>query len=202
MVLRPINYYLGFFWTMKIGYARVSTKSQDLSMQLDDLKAAGCEKIFQDVGSGSKFDRVGLKEVWNILRAGDTLIVWRLDRLGRSFKDLVEQVNKLAEHGVHFKSLKEGSIDTTSPTGELIFHIFAVMAHFERNLIRERVNGGLIAARKRGIALGRPPCKENQKALLVQQAYQQQKLTPKEIQTMFNISKSTFYNYIREAHHD
>ena len=130
---------------MKIGYARVSTDDQNLSLQLDALKEAGCGKIYRDKASGAKAQRPGLQEALEYLREGDTLVVWRLDRLGRSLKHLIETVQVLEERGVGFQSLQE-AIDTTTSGGKLVFHIFGALAEFERNLIRERTNAGLQAA--------------------------------------------------------
>jgi len=149
---------------MKIGYARISTADQSLDLQTDALKAAGCEKIFEDVASGAKDERRGLAEAVEYARAGDVLTVWKLDRLGRSLKHLIETVNQLHEKGVGFKSVQE-SIDTTTSGGKLVFHVFGALAEFERELIRERTNAGLQAARARGRTGGR-----------------KRKLTPKQIE--------------------
>src|SRR5215211_3297359 len=143
---------------MQIGYARVSTDEQTLNLQLDALAAAGCDRLCTDTASGAKADRPGLREALDHLRAGDTLVVWRLDRLGRSLRHLIETVTTLAQRGVGFKSLTE-SIDTTSPGGKLIFHIFGALAEFERDLIRERTRAGLTAARARGRKGGHPRVK-------------------------------------------
>ena len=140
---------------MLIGYARVSTLEQDVSLQTDALQKAGCERIFQDKISGAKSDRPGLQEALNYARKGDSIVVWRLDRLGRSLKHLIETVGELEEQGIGFRSLQE-SIDTTTSGGRLIFHIFGALAEFERNLIRERTIAGLEAARARGRLGGRP----------------------------------------------
>ncbi len=131
---------------MLIGYARVSTQDQHLDLQRDALKAAGCEKVHEDRASGAKTERPGLETALEALRPGDTLVVWRLDRLGRTLPHLIHTVSQLQERGVGFKSLTE-AIDTTSSTGNLVFHIFGAIAEFERNLIRERTQAGLAAAR-------------------------------------------------------
>lgn len=139
---------------MRVGYARVSTQDQRPELQLDALAGAGCEQVFQEKLSGKDRERPELETCLKVLRKGDTLVVWRLDRLGRSLKDLVEIVHALEECGVGFQSLTE-SIDTTSAGGKLIFHVFAALAEFERNLIRERTVAGLAAARARGRKGGR-----------------------------------------------
>ncbi|GAC1456922.1 MAG: recombinase family protein [Chamaesiphon sp.] len=139
---------------MKIGYARVSTEDQTLRLQQDALRAAGCDQLFQDIASGSKTARPGLDDCLAYLREGDTLVVWRLDRLGRSLAHLMETVEDLRERGIGFMSVTEG-FDTTTSGGKLIFHIFGAIAEFERNLIKERTNAGLAAARRRGKVGGR-----------------------------------------------
>src|ERR671918_884190 len=140
---------------MLIGYARVSTQDQTLHLQQDALTKAGCSKIFTDTASGPKAERKGLEEALSYIRGGDTLVVWRLDRLGRSLRDLIATMTMLDERKIGFKSLTE-NIDTTTSGGKLIFHIFGALAEFERNLIRERTNAGLTAARARGRIGGRP----------------------------------------------
>ena len=139
---------------MKIGYARVSTYEQNLDLQIDDLKKNGCEKIYEEKVSGSKADRPILQDMLKNLRNGDILVVWKLDRLGRSLKDLLEIVSGLQNRGVELVSLKE-SIDTTSSTGKLIFSIFGALAEYEKDIIRERTMAGLNSARARGIVGGR-----------------------------------------------
>jgi DNA invertase Pin-like site-specific DNA recombinase len=140
-----------------IGYARVSTLDQSLDLQIDELKAAGCKKIFTDKISGARAERPGLDGCIKTLRGGDTLMVWRLDRLGRSMPHLVTVVTELREKKIGFKSLRDGVIDTTTASGELIFNIFAALAQFDRELIRERTRAGLKAARARGRSGGRKP---------------------------------------------
>src|SRR6476619_1771940 len=140
---------------MDIGYARVSTGEQTLDLQLDALQQAGCGKIYQETASGAKADRPVLEDVLSYLRPGDTLVVWRLDRLGRSLQHLIAVVAGLEERGIGFKSLTE-QIDTTTPGGKLIFHVFGALAEFERDLIQERTQAGLAAARARGRMGGRP----------------------------------------------
>src|SRR5918912_1558549 len=134
---------------MLIGYARVSTDDQNLDLQRDALQNAGCELIFDDMVSGTKAKRPGLEQALSHLRAGDTLVVWRLDRLGRSLKHLIDTVTDLQERGIGFKSLTE-SIDTTTSGGKLVFHIFGALAELRRGVIRERTQAGLQAARTRG----------------------------------------------------
>ena len=138
-----------------LGYARVSTSDQNLSLQTDALTAAGCTRLFTDTASGSKAERPGLTALLDYSRRGDTLVVWRLDRLGRSMSHLIAAVQDLDQRGIGFRSLTE-SIDTVSPGGKLVFHVFGAMAEFERDLIRERTRAGLAAARARGRVGGRP----------------------------------------------
>ncbi|EFY9978557.1 TPA: recombinase family protein [Shigella boydii] len=139
-----------------IGYARVSTAEQDTTLQTDALRNAGCERVFEDTASGAKADRPGLADALAYLRDGDVLVVWRLDRLGRSLPHLIETVGKLEARGVGFRSLTE-NIDTTTPGGRLIFHVFGALGQFERDLIRERTKAGLTAAAARGRKGGRKP---------------------------------------------
>src|SRR5438477_7242237 len=140
---------------MLIGYARVSTQDQTINLQKDALEKIGCSKIFTDTISGATTERKGLDEALEFLREGDTLVVWKLDRLGRTLKHLIETVTDLSQRNISFKSLTE-SIDTTTSNGRLIFNIFASLAEFERDLIRERTKAGLQAARARGRVGGRP----------------------------------------------
>ncbi len=139
---------------MRIGYARVSTEDQSLDLQLDALRQAGCERVFTEKASAGKIQRPGLSEARSHLRPGDILVVWKLDRLGRSVKGLVDLVGELAEQGVQFQSLTDG-IDTTTPHGRFFFHMMASLAQMERELIAERTKAGLDAARKRGRVVGR-----------------------------------------------
>lgn len=142
---------------MKIGYARVSTDVQRMDLQMDALRQAGCDHIFTDQGiSGASTERPGLKQAMDMLQKGDTLVVWRLDRLGRSLVNLVELVSSLGRQGIEFRSLTE-SIDTSSPGGKLLFHMIAALAEFERSLISERTKAGMAAAKLRGKHVGRPP---------------------------------------------
>jgi DNA invertase Pin-like site-specific DNA recombinase len=185
---------------MLIGYARISTHEQTLNLQQDALQKAGCSKIFTDTASGAKTERNGLEEALNYGRKGDTLVVWRLDRLGRSLPHLITTMTDLEERGIGFKSLTE-NIDTTTSGGKLIFHIFGALAEFERNLIRERTIAGLTAARARGRRGGRP------KALTVKQRSIAQELYEKrhpiaEICHTLKVSKATLYRYIKTRQRD
>ena len=141
---------------MKLGYARVSTDDQETHLQIDALEGVGCERIYQEKASGSKADRPQLTRMLDNARKGDVVIVWKLDRLGRSLLQLIETVNLLSERGVELRSLNENLIDTTTPSGKLIFGVFGLMAEFERDMLRQRTSAGLIAARKRGRVGGRP----------------------------------------------
>lgn len=183
---------------MLIGYARVSTDDQNLDLQRDALKAAGCERIFEDTVSGANADRTGLAALVNVLRAGDTVVIWRLDRLGRSLKNLIQLVERLETAKVGLRSLQE-NIDTTSSGGRLVFHLFGALAEFERNLIRERTRAGLIAARARGRMGGRPQRLDPIKRALVLKLHHERNHTIEEICNMMGISKSTLYNYLDKA---
>ena len=182
---------------MLVGYARVSTDDQHLHLQLDALKAAGCDKLFEDVMSGSKDKRPGLTDALDYVRDGDTLVVWRLDRLGRNLKHLIEVVESLQQRGVGFKSLQE-SIDTTSSTGKLIFHIFCSLAEFERQVIRERTMAGLQAARARGRKGGRRPKLTPQQIEIGKSLAADPKRSVQEICQTLGIGKMTYYRYIHQ----
>ena len=182
---------------MKVGYARVSTKDQHLYMQEDALKSAGCEEIYHDIASGVKSIRPGLEKALSYLRAGDVLMVWKLDRLGRSIGHLIQTIKDLSEKSIGFKSIQE-NIDTTTSGGKLIFHIFGALAEFERELIRERTNTGLQAARARGRVGGRPPLLNNKKVKKMLEHYSDKKLTVGDICKIYNISKPSFYNYLKK----
>lgn len=183
---------------MLIGYARVSTDDQNLDLQRDALQAAGCERIFEDRVSGAKAERTGMTELLAVLRAGDTVVIWRLDRLGRSLKNLIAVVEHLEVAQVGLRSLQE-NIDTTSSGGRLVFHLFGALAEFERNLIRERTRAGMAAARARGRMGGRPKRLDPAKRTLALRLHQEEKHTIKEICQMMGISKSTLYNYLATA---
>lgn len=184
---------------MDIGYARVSTGDQKLDLQLDALSAAGCDRYFSDVASGARAERKGLAEALEYVRAGDTLVVWRLDRLGRNLGHLIETVNALQARGIQFRSLVE-NIDTGTPTGQLIFHIFGALAQFERELIRERVQAGLVAARARGRKGGRPSRLSPKQAQQAQRLYDDPSNSIEEISKTLHIGRSTLYRYIKVAH--
>lgn len=178
----------------KIGYARISTNDQSLSLQEDALVAAGCDKIFTDKLSGSTKDRPGLSQALEFLRPQDTLVVWRLDRLARSLKDLIALVSNLKDKEIHLYSLNE-NIDTNSLNGRLIFHIFAALAEFESGLIRERTNAGLKAARARGRHGGRPKLISSSQEAKLKLLIKDPNFSPKELQEMFGVSKATLYRY-------
>jgi DNA invertase Pin-like site-specific DNA recombinase len=183
---------------MFIGYARVSTTDQTLDLQKDALKKAGCERIFTDTASGAKQERVGLDEALSYVRKGDTLVVWRLDRLGRSLPHLIETITGLENRGIGFKSLTE-SIDTTTSGGKLVFHIFGALAEFERDIIRERTQAGLTAARSRGRKGGRPKAltpKKQEQALTL---YNDKTNTIDDICRTLNVSRATLYRYINKT---
>jgi len=185
---------------MLIGYARVSTIEQTLALQQDALTQAGCEKIFTDTASGAKTERPGLVQALNFARGGDTLVVWRLDRLGRSLQHLLETVNALKDRGIHFRSLQE-QFDTTTSSGKLVFHFFGVLAEFERDLIRERTQAGLTAARARGKVGGRPRVaglNSPQKVQLARNLYRDKSNSVAEICRILRVSRTTFYRYMKE----
>jgi DNA invertase Pin-like site-specific DNA recombinase len=182
---------------MLIGYARISISDQNLNLQMDALQLAGCEKIYSDRISGAKAARPGLSLALEVARTGDVLVVWRLDRLGRSLKDLIEIMSTLDERGIGLQSLQE-SISTTNNSGRLIFHLFGALAEFERNLISERTTAGLIAARKRGHRGGRPKALDPAKRQLAVKLYTEKQHTIIEICKLMGISKPTLYNYIAE----
>ena len=184
---------------MKVGYARVSTEDQNLSLQLEALKLAGCEKIFREKESGGRTDRPELLKLIDQIREGDTVVVWKLDRLGRSQKHLIETVELFRERGVNFASLEE-TIDTTTATGKLIFNIFASLAEFEKDMIRERTMAGLQSARARGRTGGRPQglsAKAKATAKAAQLLYESQLMPVNSICRQLNIGKATLYRYLK-----
>ncbi len=183
---------------MKIGYARVSTLEQNPDLQRDALERAGCDKVIVDQVSGTVVARPGLDKIKELLRPGDTLVVWRLDRLGRSLQDLISWAGYLEDNGVALQSLKE-TIDTATSTGKLTFHLFGALAEFEHNLIRERTQAGLAAARARGSLGGRPKALDADKRQLAVELYHEKNLTVAKICAMMGISKPTLYTYVRAA---
>lgn len=185
---------------MKIGYARVSTQDQNLDAQLDALKASGCQRIYQEKISGANKDRPELQRMLKEIVEGDEVIVWKLDRLGRSLSDLVHVVNELQEKRVGFRCVQDSFIDTTTPQGRLVFGIFASLAEFERNIIRERTKAGLSAARSRGRVGGRPKglSKAAQNtAIAAETLYRKGDMSISQICHQLRISKSTLYRYLR-----
>jgi DNA invertase Pin-like site-specific DNA recombinase len=182
-----------------IGYARVSTADQDLQLQIEALQRAGCHDawIFRDIASGARTARPGLEACVQALASGDTLVVWRLDRLGRSMVHLVTVIEELLRRQVGFRSLCDGAIDTTTASGELVFHIFSALAQFERRLIQERTRAGLAAARARGRHGGRRPLRpEDPRVRMASMMYGDQRLTVAEICRTLRISPATFYRYV------
>src|ERR671928_49521 len=191
---------------MLVGYARISTQDQTLDLQLDALKKAGCEKLYTDTASGARAEREGLEEALNYAREGDVLVVWRLDRLGRSLPHLIETITLLNSRKVGFRSLTE-NIDTTTSGGKLVFHIFGALAEFERDIIRERTNAGLKAARARGRFGGRHKVLTPAKLRLAQAAMGRPDTNVSELCEELGVSRMTLYRHIapngelREAGH-
>jgi DNA invertase Pin-like site-specific DNA recombinase len=180
---------------MLIGYARVSTGEQNLDLQKDALKQAGCGEVYTDEMSGAKTERPGLQKALTFLREGDTLVVWRLDRLGRSLKDLVQNVEDLQKRGIGFRSLHE-SIDTTSSVGKFQFHVFSALAEFERDLIRDRTMAGLRAARERGRRGGRRRSLTPEQITMASKLIKTREVSVKEILNILKVSKPTLYRYV------
>ncbi|ERP30985.1 recombinase family protein [Chitinivibrio alkaliphilus] len=178
-----------------VGYMRVSTTDQDMSLQRDALQEYDCVRIFSDKISGSRSERPGLTDCLAYLRPGDVLVVWRLDRLGRSLKDLIERVTKLEGKDVHLCSITE-QIDTTKAGGKLVFHLFGAMAEFERNLISERTKAGLAAARKRGRKGGRPRKLTDDQVAAMRNLWQGKEHSLAEIGAMFGVSKWTVRKWV------
>lgn len=186
----------------KIGYARVSKLDQDLNLQIDALQKYGCAKedIFTDYISGAKAARPGLDKCMQELQQGDTLVVWRLDRLGRSMVHLVSIIEELKDRGVSFKSICDGAIDTTTASGELIFNIFSSLAQFERKLIQERTRAGLAAARARGRNGGRKKIENTDpKVLTAKKMHENHNMSIDDIYAILKISRATFYRYLSLA---
>jgi DNA invertase Pin-like site-specific DNA recombinase len=179
----------------KIGYARVSTDDQHLDLQRDALKKAGCLMIYEEKASGKTANRVELENCLKALRAGDTLVVWRLDRLGRSLPDLVKIVAELEQAGIGFESINE-KIETDSATGKLIFHVFAALSEFERNLIRERTHAGLAAARARGRNGGRKPKLEAKQIKEIKALLRDPSIPVSTVAKRYGVSRTTLYKYV------
>ena len=180
---------------MNIGYARVSTQDQSLDLQKDALSKAGCERTFEDTVSGARAERPGLTDALSHLRRGDILVVWRLDRLGRSLKNLIEVTQDLDRKGIGLRSLQE-QIDTTTPGGRLVFHVFGALAEFERDLVRERTNAGLSAARARGRVGGRKPVLVGRKAETALALYHSRKVPVAEICKTLGVSRTSLYRLV------
>jgi len=180
---------------MNIGYCRISTDTQNDELQLQALKDAGCEKIFSDVASGSKSDRSGLRECIEFARSGDVIVAWKLDRIGRSLKDLIETVNTLKSRDIGLKVLTQ-NLDTTTPSGMLIFHVFGAIAEFEKSLIQERTAAGLKMARARGRLGGRPKALDKKQVAVAESLYEDGKTSVSQICKTLGISRATFYRNI------
>ena len=183
---------------MLIGYARVSTQDQKPQLQLDALKAAGCERIFEEKASGAQRERPALNEALTFMRDGDTLVVWKLDRLARSLRQLIDTIEKLEERGIGLRSLTE-SIDTTTSGGRLVFHIFGALAEFERSIIRERTVAGLASARARGRLGGRPRAMSPEDIAIAKTLLANADISVKEIARRQGVSISTLYKHIPAA---
>ena len=183
---------------MQIGYARVSTQEQDLALQLDALHGAGCERVFEEKVSGAQRDRPALKAALDYMREGDTLVVWKLDRLARSLKQLIETVEAFGERGIGLRSLTE-AIGTTAADGKLVFHIFAALAEFERGVIRERTLAGLQAARARGRVGGRPPALKAKDLAAAKAMLKDPEITVVEVAKRLGVAASTLYRHLPRA---
>jgi DNA invertase Pin-like site-specific DNA recombinase len=181
-----------------LGYARVSTTDQHPDLQVDALTQAGCYRVFTDRASGARADRSQLTAVLDQLRPGDTLVVWKLDRLGRALRHLVDTVTGLAARGVGFRSLQE-QVDTTTPGGKFVFHAFAALAEFERDLVRERTIAGLAAARARGHTGGRPTVMTPAKLAIARQQYASGEQTVAAIAATLGVSRASIYRHLGPA---
>jgi DNA invertase Pin-like site-specific DNA recombinase len=185
-----------------LGYARVSTTDQQPHLQVHALERAGCYRVFTETASGARTDRPTLAQLLDQLldqlRPGDTLVVWKLDRLGRSLRHLVDTITGLADRGIGFRSLQE-AIDTTTPGGKLVFHVFAALAEFERDLIRERTSAGLAAARARGRHGGRPSVLTGHKLQVAQEMYRSGQYTVAAIATTLGVSRASIYRHLVRA---
>ena len=183
---------------MLVGYARVSTQEQDLALQLDALRTAVCNKVFEEKASGAQRERPELQAALDYMREGDTLVVWKLDRLARSLKQLIETIEKIGERGIGLRSLTE-AIDTTTAGGKLVFHIFAALAEFERGVIRERTLAGLQAARARGRTGGRPPALKAKDLAVAKAMLQDPEITVLEVARRLGVAASTLYRHLPRA---
>ena len=183
---------------MLVGYARVSTQNQDPALQLDALKSAGCEKVFPEKASGAQRERPQLRAALDYMRSGDTLVVWKLDRLARSLKQLIETVEDLGDRRIGLRSLTE-SIDTRSTGGRLVFHIFAALAEFERGVIRERTRAGLDAAKARGRLGGRPPALKASDLAAAKALLRDPGITVEDIARRLGVASSTLYRHLPKA---
>jgi DNA invertase Pin-like site-specific DNA recombinase len=183
---------------LKIGYARVSSDDQNLALQLDALKKAGCKRVFEDTRSGATADRPGLIEMLGAAKKGDVVVVWRLDRLGRSLQDLIKLASQMEKAGVGLTSLQE-NLNTTTSGGKLLFHFFGAMAEFEANLIRERTAAGLAAAKARGRIGGRPKLLDAKQRRALIKLHNSGEHSVADICRMMKISRPTFYNYLEKA---
>jgi DNA invertase Pin-like site-specific DNA recombinase len=183
---------------MLVGYARVSTQEQDLALQLDALNAAGCSKVFEEKASGAQRERSALQAALEYMRTGDTLVVWKLDRLARSLKQLIETVEAFGTRDIGLRSLTE-AIDTTTAGGKLIFHIFAALAEFERGVIRERTLAGLQAARARGRTGGRPPALKAKDLAAAKAMLKDPETTVLEVAKRLGVAASTLYRHLPRA---
>ena len=177
---------------MLIGYARISTEDQKLDLQHDALRATGCEKIFDETASGASARLPVREELLEYARRGDTVVIWKLDRLGRSLRDLIEVVTALGERGVGLRSLHE-SIDTTTPSGKLTFHVFAAIAQFERDVLRERTLAGIMAAQKRGAKFGRPRSLTPEQIEMARSMMANPNLSTRHVAKQLDVHRSTLY---------
>lgn len=180
---------------MLVGYTRVSTQDQKPALQRDALTDAGCEKLFEETASGAQRDRPQLQAAIDYMREGDTLVVWKLDRLARSMKQLIETVEGLDARGIGFRSLTE-AIDTTTPSGKLVFHIFGALAEFERSIIRERTTAGLKAARDRGKLGGRPPALSEEDLNAARAMLRDPAITVEAVAKRMGVAASTLYRHL------
>jgi len=183
---------------MNFGYARVSTKEQNLDLQIDALEKSGCEKIYQEKVSGRKLDRPELEKLLTKIRKGDTLVVYSIDRLGRTVKQLIQLINEFKDNGINFRSITEGAFDTTTPMGEAVFQIMAILKGLEISILRERTMKGLDAARARGRKGGRKLGSYNKEAAAYAVSLYQKQKPISEILKTVHISRATLYEYLKK----